>query len=314
MAAISQSDIGKRVTIRLKDGDGYRDLVGHLRSLKTIENRHGQIVEFDPEQIHIWREITEVVRTASSGAPLSVRIYDLERVLNATWRAKIEEERDGWLFRFDNGITRRANSALVLTNSKSSAGSRIDERIDEVIGWYRNHNFAPTLQFVPTLHGDLDERLNARGFKDSIDALVMVKDHQPVSVDFEYEVKEEPTEDWLATQNDHQIADLMRRSAAKYLSLRIGEKVVAVGRIAFEADWAVLSRIWVDPEFRGQGLGRKILLALESNCHAPKIALQVATSNTLAINLYESTGYQSHHLYRFRALPQRIDLLQDQCC
>ena len=290
---IRESDIGKKVTIRLNDGDGYRDVVGHLTAINSLKNRHGQIVEFDPSKIHLWREIIATPRTATSGAPLSIRIYELERALNKTWSAKEEVEVGGWIFRADIGITKRANYAL---------------------GWYRERNLNPTIHLIPTLHQELDEKLNKRGFRESMDALVMVKDHQGSEVDFEYEVSDSPSKEWLATQGDFEIAQLLQRSSAKYLSLKNGEKVIAVGRVANADDWAVLTRIWVAPEFRGQGLGRKILSALEVEANSSKVALQVASTNEVAINLYESFGYQIHHLYRFRAIPQRIDLLQAECC
>jgi len=302
---IQKSDIGKKVTIRLIDVDGYRDVVGHLTATNAVKNRHGQIVEFDPAKIHIWREIIATPRTATSGAPLSMRIYELERALNKTWRAKEEVEVGGWIFRADIGITKRANSALVLSH---------EDQIDRTIGWYRERDLNPTIHLIPTLHQELDEKLQKRGFSESMDALVMVKDHQGSEVDFDYEVSDSPSKEWLATQGDFEIAQLLQRSSAKYLSLKNGEKVIAVGRVAKADDWAVLTRIWVAPEFRGQGLGRKILSALEAEANSSKVALQVASTNEVAINLYESFGYQIHHLYRFRAIPQRIDLLQAECC
>lgn len=306
MASISEREIGKRVTIRLRDEDGYRDLVGELISTTSILNRHGQVVSFDPAGIYIWKVIEPVPRTAASGAPLSMRVYELERVLNETWRAKTEVEHNGWVLRADKGITRRANSALVLNDQ---------EFIDEVIGWYRERDLSPTIQLVPNLHQALDEKLTSRGFSDQMDALVMVKDAAPQSrPGFEFEVSEEPSNKWLATQNDEAIAEILMRSKAKYLSIKDGENYLAVGRVGFSQDWAVLSRIWVEPSLRGTGLGRKILSALEYESSAPKIALQVATSNNVAIKLYESVGYIHHHLYRFRALPQKINLLQDLCC
>jgi ribosomal protein S18 acetylase RimI-like enzyme len=312
VAAISESDIGKRVTIRLKGEDGYRDLVGHLISPTSLRNRHGEVKDFNPEQIHIWHIIDDVPRTATSGAPLSIRIYEIEEALNKTWSAKVQEYRSGWLYRADNGITRRANSALVL-NQKN--------HINDVIGWYRERDLTPTIHLIPTLHSQLDQELIGRGFKDSLDALVMVKEHDALSyIDSKkfknsYKVSENPDIEWLTAQGDEQLAELMQRSNAKYLTLRNdAERVVAVGRIGFADDWAVLSRIWVAPNERGKGLGREIMYALERECSAPKLALQVAKSNSVAINLYETFGYQIHHEYRFRALPQRIDLIQDLCC
>ena len=304
-ADIRESDIGKRVTIRLNDGDGYRDVVGHLTATNALKNRHGQIVEFDPTKIHRWREINATPRTATSGAPLSIRIYELERALNKTWSADEEVEVDGWIFRADIGITKRANSALVLSGK---------DQIDRAIGWYRERDLNPTIQLIPTLHQELDEKLIKRGFRETMDALVMVKDHQKSEVDFDYEVNAVPSNDWLATQGDSEISQLLQRSSAKYLSIKDGEKLIAVGRVAEADDWAVLTRIWVAPESRGKGLGRKILSALEAETNSSKLALQVASTNEIASNLYESFGYQIHHLYRFRAIPQRIDLLQAQCC
>ena len=309
MAAISAGDIGKKVTIRLHDDGGYRDVVGQLLSPNTLRNRHGQIVEFDPTKIYIWREIEAKPRTATSGAPLSIRIYDLERTLNKTWQAKEELELGGWIFRADIGITKRANSALVLNQ---------EDHIDAAIGWYRDRDLNPTMHLIPTLHEQLDEKLAKRGFKDSMDALVMVKDFDSdlheLNLNFEYEVTANPSDKWLATQGDEPIAQLMQRTPAKYISIKNDGKVIAVGRIGCADNWAVLARIWVEPELRGKGWGRRILSALEAEVDQPKIALQVAATNQTAINLYESFGYQIHHKYRFRALPQRIDLIQDLCC
>jgi ribosomal protein S18 acetylase RimI-like enzyme len=315
VAGISERDIGKRVTIRLRGDDGFYDLVGELVSATSILNRHGQVVTFNPEQIHIWKEIEQVPRSAKSGAPLSIRIYNLERVLNETWRANIEVESNGWILRADKGITRRANSALVLNDRNQLDLIDLIDQIDEVIGWYRERDLTPTIQLVPDLHKALDEKLSSRGFSDQLDALVMVKDLEPKPrPDFEFHVSEQPSQEWLAAQNDEALAEIMMRSEAKYLSIKEGNQLLAVGRIGFAKDWAVLSRIWVAPNLRGTGLGRKILSALEFESSASKIALQVASSNSVAINLYESEGYVSHHLYRFRALPQKIDLLQDLCC
>lgn len=322
MAAISESDIGKRVTIRLKGDDGYHDLVGELLTTTSLLNRHGKILEFDPERIHIWRVIYEAPRSATSGAPLSIRIYELERTLNATWSAIKQEERNGWLFRADQGITKRANSVLVL-NSDINDEVVANKYIDELIGWYRELGLNPTVHLIPTLHKKLDGQLEKRGFTDSLDALVLVKDLLPssidtsqtdIDIDFEIEVTKRPSREWLATQGDQELSELMARGSAKYVAIKDSSRTIAVGRVAFSDDWAVLSRIWVATELRGKGLGRRILALLESEVDVSKIALQVASSNQVAINLYESAGYQLHHEYRFRALPQKIGLIQDLCC
>ena len=305
MGQISESDIGKRVTIRLHDDPGYRDLVGQLISPTSLKNRHGQVIDFDPEKIYIWREINEVPRTATSGAPLSVRIYDLERILNKTWKAREEKLVGNWIFRADVGITRRANSGLILGPGN---------HIDELINWYQSRNMMPTVAFAPEIHRDIDAELASRGFEISVDSNVMVKDGVKSEINFEYEISDLPNKNWLAVYNDDAIKPLLERTPAKYLSLSESNQLVAIGRIAFADDWAVLSRIWVAPEHRGKGFGRKILRALENESAGTKLALQVEKGNEIATKLYESEGYQIHHSYRFRALSQQINLSQESCC
>lgn len=298
MAEISDSDIGKRVTIRLHDEPGYRDIVGHLLSQTSLKNRHGQIVNFDPKKIHLWREIVEVPRTATSGAPFSMRVYDLERTANRTWVAKEEFEIGNWIFRADVGITRRANSALILGN---------DNHIDQLISWYQARNLQPTVSLVPTLNEKLDEVLEKSGFEKLLDLEVMVKDPINTQTTFDYEVYETPSKEWLAIHKDEQILPLLNRTSSKYIQITNDQELIAIGRIAFADDWAVISRIWVTPNRRGQGFGRKMLQALENESNGAKLALQVRQENIEAYELYKSAGYLNHHSCRFRALPQQIN-------
>lgn len=302
MAQISESDIGKRVTIRLHDNPGYRDIVGHLISPSSLKNRHGEIVQFDPSQIFIWREIKEVTRTATSGAPFSIRVNELEQIANKTWQAKEQEQHGSWLFRADVGVTRRANSALVLGN-----GNQIEQMATQMISWYQNRQLNPTISLVPELHRELDSELDRRGFKKLLDLDVMVKEGEESKVDFEYLVDIKPDQSWLAVHGDQLIEPLLKRSESKYLKIIESGELVAIGRTSFTEDWAVLSRIWVDENSRGKGFGRKILQALEAESGGRKLALQVSSTNSSAISLYESAGYLLHHTGRFRALPQQID-------
>ena len=313
MAKISESDIGKRVTIRLHDAPGYRDIVGVLKSIDSLENRHSEIITFDPNEIFLWREIVDSPRTATSGAPLSVRIYELEKISSETWPAREEESIGGWLFKADQGITKRANSALVLN---------AENNIDQLITWYRNRNLIPAVSLVPQLQPDLDQQFAARGFNKVLDVAVMVKDGEAITPineidldkDFYFDVADLPSTAWLAVHKDEAIQELLTKAPAKYLSLKNDSGIIAIGRVAINSGWAVFSRIWVAPELRSQGYGRKILQALESCAGKNKIALQVSTENEIAIKLYESAGFVIHHVNRFRELSPQINLSQDCSC
>ena len=298
MAEISRDDIGKRVTIRLRDIDGYRDIVGYLKSTTSLVNRHGEHIEFNPEDIYIWREIKEVARTATSGAPLSLRIYEIERAASNAWLAKEVSDIDGWKFRADIGITRRANSALVLNT---------ENHVQEVIEWYSKRKLKPAVYLIPTLHSDLDIKFAEVGFVHLLDLDVMVKDNQSHKPDFKYEVSESPSAEWLSVHGDEEIKDLLQRSPARYLSIHVEGKLVAISRVSIAEEWSTIFRLWVAPEFRGSGFGRKILEASEFESGASKISLQVSTDNEVAKNLYLTSGYKVHHTGRFRELPLKTN-------
>ena len=55
---------------------------------------------------------------------------------------------------------------------------------------------------------------------------------------------------------------------------------------------AWVATIGVLPEYRSQGIGTALLRACEARLEVPAIRLNVRVSNTTAINLYQSHGYQ----------------------
>ena len=165
----------------------------------------------------------------------------------------------------------------------------------------------PTVSLVPTLNEKLDEVLEKSGFEKLLDLEVMVKDPINTQTTFDYEVYETPSKEWLAIHKDEQILPLLNRTSSKYIQITNDQELIAIGRIAFADDWAVISRIWVTPNRRGQGFGRKMLQALENESNGAKLALQVRQANIEAYELYKSAGYLNHHSCRFRALPQQIN-------
>jgi cysteinyl-tRNA synthetase len=67
--------LGKRATIRLRDGDGsMRDIVGVLQSETALVNRRGEIVNFNPDEAVAFRVIPVFNRRDVSTGSLS--IYD----------------------------------------------------------------------------------------------------------------------------------------------------------------------------------------------------------------------------------------------
>jgi GNAT superfamily N-acetyltransferase len=79
-----------------------------------------------------------------------------------------------------------------------------------------------------------------------------------------------------------------------YLGIRRGGSLVAMaGERLRPPGWTEISAVCTDPEFRGQGFARRLVLAVASGIHrrAESPILHTTASNTNAIRLYESLGF-----------------------
>ena len=71
--------------------------------------------------------------------------------------------------------------------------------------------------------------------------------------------------------------------------------------VAYAGCWVLaneghITNVAVDPDYQGQGLGRKLMNELSSRVKAlgvDSMTLEVRPSNTVAINLYTSLGFRS---------------------
>jgi putative acetyltransferase len=69
---------------------------------------------------------------------------------------------------------------------------------------------------------------------------------------------------------------------------------IGCGLIINHGDYAELKRMYVTPEWRGRGIGRRILEALEMNARAAGLTmlrLETGVSQPEALRLYEQAGY-----------------------
>jgi GNAT superfamily N-acetyltransferase len=79
-----------------------------------------------------------------------------------------------------------------------------------------------------------------------------------------------------------------------YLGIRRGGALVAMaGERLHPPGWTEISAVCTDPEFRGQGLGTRLVLAVASGIHrrGETPFLHVTASNTNAVRLYGSLGF-----------------------
>lgn len=317
-----KAPVGTRVSIRFHDPEGgFRDLVGYLESENSLRNRHGELIEFDVEKIAIFKVIEEKMYSAGHGAPLSIRIQELENVLTTTWPPLHQELFGAWLIRSSGKFTMRANS--VLPTGKAPYGEpaqNVDEAISYVISHYEKAGLVPTFSIPLPTYQELDSKLFDLGWIEKVRAHVMVADiSEPIAMQSQFKttISETFDDEWLSLQDDHGVADLMRGYPALYASVFDGKKLIGVGRAAHSDGWSALSRLFVDPTYRGQGVSKLILNELLKASHEAgvrKTVLQVDVTNSVAINLYLSLGFNFHHEYVYRTQQNTLQLLSDGCC
>ena len=314
--------IGARVSIRFHDPEGgFRDLVGYLESENSLRNRHGELIEFDVEKIALYKVIEEKIHSAGHGAPLSIRVQELERILTATWPPLRQEFFGNWLIRTSGKFTMRANSVLPTGKAPYGEPSEdIDTSIAHVIAHYEKEGLVPTFAIPLPTYADLDSKLFEQGWVEKVRAHVMVADISepaPNQTKFRTLILDNFDQSWLALQEDHGVAELMRSCPSLYASVFDGEKLVGVGRTAHAEGWSALSRVFVHPQYRGQGIGKLVvneLLRSSLESGVKKSVLQVDSKNSTAINLYESLGFNFHHEYVYRSYQKTLQLLAEGCC
>jgi GNAT superfamily N-acetyltransferase len=306
------SQIGARLTIALRDSQGNaQELLGVLQTERTILKRDGSLENFDPDSITHWRLVTEINAKAGFGAPLSMRIRELESAFTTTYPSDKTDECGMWLLRAsaDNALHR---SSVLPTGARpfGEPGMEIDEAIHKVDGFYRKNSLPPTITVPIPAYTKLDEYLETSGWIVAAEINIMVIDTNDLPRSdkpetFTLKTSTEPTTEWLAV-NGQQFTSEVLQYPANYLSIFIDDQIVASGRIAFTNNWGVITHVFVTHEYRRRGIGRLIMYALadtarEQGCS--RLTLQVDSNNSPALSLCESLGFRLHHRDRCRVLP-----------
>ena len=303
--------IGQRFSIRLRDPEGgYRDVVGHLKTANSLINRKGQEISFNPEQIFVWREIVERPTLAGKGAPLTLRVLELDQICNLTWPATENYENFGWLMRAAGGVTNRANSVLPLVaNLEGGPLTDFAEKLAVTQEFYRKRNLPTIFQVALPKWQVLYDKLCSIGATETLRGNTMVTDltsaKQKIPAGFEIVQSDQISTEWLEVHPTPGIEKILSGCDATYLTVVKDGQTIAACRIALANGWSSITRVFVHDYFRGQGLGKAIVAAaLEASFEqgATKAVLQVEASNVIAIGVYESLGFNFHHEYSYLEL------------
>jgi GNAT superfamily N-acetyltransferase len=300
------TEIGRRHSIRVVDGSGFRDLLGTLTSATQITKRDGSTIEFDPGAIVAWRAIDELTTQAGRGAPTSMRIAQLEELSTVTWPAAQSFLRGGWLYRISEGASYRSNSALLVgLPDFADPLLPLDDELDYLIETFQKSSLLPTIHLPLPRYEAMDKYLDRLGWQVAIDGQVMVADKPAISAqtDHSYSVHtfDQPSAEFQSVRASSDACETMARYPARYICIYGDDgHAVATGRIATWGDWAMLTALFVPKAARGRGWSKVLIRELLAQSPATKVALQVDRKNFVALSLYSAIGFKHHHDYRFR--------------
>lgn len=238
-----------------------------------------------------------------------------EHSLNA-WPSLQTMFYDGWVLRFADGYTRRANSINPLYASQLE----VNEKIRECEAIYHGKGLPVVYKMTAANQPqDLDAVLAARGYQADAHTSVQTFDLQgldqpPVA---DALLTGELTEPWLATffrmSNiaEKRAATLARILGAiapnrRFASICAQGQVVACGMGVLDGGFLGLFDIVTDPHCRRQGHARRLLsslLAWGRQEAAHTAYLQVMLNNEPALALYRKLGFAEQYRYWYRVKP-----------
>jgi GNAT superfamily N-acetyltransferase len=223
---------------------------------------------------------------------------------------------EGWVVRFADGYSRRANSVLPLRDGSSSLDVRI-ARCEEL---FRREGLAPTFKLFPEAEPQgLEPELERRGYERQACTSVMVLEDlrrpHPISpLNFSVQTAERLSDPWFELYaKDHATPGRNVETArtimehiipeTRYVLLEGEDGPAACALAVIEDRWAGIFDVVVRKDLRGKGLGRylmeRTLLEAEA-AGAERSYLQVMDENHPAVSLYRSMGYRVAYPYWYR--------------
>jgi ribosomal protein S18 acetylase RimI-like enzyme len=220
---------------------------------------------------------------------------------------------DGWVIRFAEGYTKRANSV----NPLYASSIDVEEKIRFCEALYRKRNLPVVFKMTSAASpAGLDETLQAKGYQ--IDSATSVQTIDLTTGIFqaasEAEFQEELSDTWLenycrmnAVPAKHQktlqgiLLNILPDRC--FASIRSEERVVACGLGVLQSGHVGLFDIVTDPEFRQRGYGQKVVTSIlgwgkQKDAHTGY--LQVMLHNTPALRLYSKIGFTEQYQYWYR--------------
>ena len=239
-----------------------------------------------------------------------------EACLNA-WPALRQVLLNGWVLRFSEGLTRRANSVNPLNGPRETGGSLIAA----CKTLYQSRNLPTIFRLPSIIDPDLDERLEGLGYGCEGESCVRYSDLTVVekASDAGVQVLSRPTREWFAAMAALQNHTPEQRRTyrrivgsiaipAGFAALAIDGQFVALAYGAIHDRLLCYESVITDPRRQRRGYARRVIASLAAWAEdqgAEGACLEVEAGNAAALALYDGIGLKTElHRYHYRREPQ----------
>jgi len=220
---------------------------------------------------------------------------------------------DGWILRFADGYTKRANSV----NPLYSSSIDIDKKIHFCEDLYQKQDLPTVFKMTSAVFpADLDETLHTKGYQIDSPTSVQTIDLSAVNLQ-EIEMPElevELSDAWLesfcsmnAVSRKHikTLQKILMNIVPNhcFVAIKSNESIVACGLGVLQSGYVGLFDIITDNEFRNRGYGQQIVKSIldwGKQNKAQMGYLQVMLNNIPALNLYAKVGFVERYQYWYR--------------
>ncbi len=240
-------------------------------------------------------------------------LQQIEEAARRAWPAARHVHTFGWIVSISGGYTKRANSATLVYPEPRSACDRVIQRIEEL---YLHHGQPPIFRLVSfSTPDDVDQRLEARGYRAIDETLVMTAPLEPsMMAGVELQMLDTETGVMAHARMNGVGSNLLPAHKAildripdglSFCGIVADDSLVTCGCTVVHEEFAGLFDIVTDPAHRRKGHADCLvrgMLGRAWHAGARTAYLQVAVANAPAIALYRSLGFEPAYSYRYRIL------------
>lgn len=237
----------------------------------------------------------------------------LEEYTCRTWPALETIPYDGWLLRFADGCTNRANAVYPLYRSTYD----IERKIAFVEQEYTARGLVPTFKITDAvIPPALDSTLAAAGYVLHEPSFVMstALTDTPPAPDSPAKLAADFHDSWLDAYFDFQPSRSSQRDAycriltsptgqRAYGTVEADGRIVAVGLGSRSRDHVGIYNMATHPDYRGRGYAGAIVGALLAHAYAygaRSASLSVLQTNEVAQRVYRRHGFEVAYAYHYR--------------